>query len=725
MAIDWTQIPIVQKDMHERWESFSLGHMQAAKKAEVGFKSPAVPGENVYMYDPVQDKVYNKINTYSLVGLVCPDKRDANFIFDGLLNVFGSGGDNDPLGIVIAYTKMPNGDIHTLTVMRTLFGIPDANNEFYLRAPMTIVKDLLTVAPKRIAESFGVLRFHNGRVVTEDAPYVPSVEHNAGGSWRTVAPNGVHVRVVREQDIITVESSQINESALVPESKLTIDLRDDPDLAIFRGRSQYGFCSFSQDQVYWSGQIDHPKLATPFWLSDVHAMYGTSGRMSEAAEAGGVWKRDPVDLKDVFDNWYRFSRGSRSSAVRRSKRGFSDTALPAESEAFTYDEATNRIGNPLNTDTLVGFISPETYTDYMLDVTITSLSNWQVDPVGLVLAHVTDPDGTKHTLTIMRCSYAPDYPAYPWLRSDAPMQVSVDYNTQGEVLIAKGFFGLKYNGGSVPTEDNPYMEHPGGMQGSTDWGFNRFPNGVRLVVTRNKNTFIISTSQYNETELHPGATLTIDLNSHPSLARFKVASPYGFCTVSQDLTSWEASYRPGGWRKPFWLSDFGKRNNYIHQIVGPFAKAATSTGSVATGYGVSKYEPTNTPLDVLVPLRGFKSPNAGYTFAKDSFAFGHHFKPEELTAIGLNADDGICIARPSKVTLSFITSGAGEVGYYLFNKKEPFSKRITVKTFDDMEMTSGIGIQFRLPQMSEDMIAVPYIKAPTAVSNISVTIGNV
>lgn len=718
MAIDWTQIPIVQKDMYDRWERFSVGHGVAAKKAVVGFKNPAVTSECVYDYDAVNDRVYNTFNTITLVGLVCPDKRDANFVFDGQLGVFG-GGDNDPLGIVIAYTKLPNGDTHTLTVMRTLFGVAYSANDFNLRSPMTVIKDYLTIAPKVIAESWGILKFHNGRIVTEADPYVPVDEHNAGGGWVTVAPKGVHVKVVREGDIITVESSQFNETELIPATKLTIDLSTDPDLDMFRGRSQYGFCSFSQDRVFWTGRVDHPKLATPFWLSDVHAMYGTEGNMSAAAEAGGVWTRDPVDLKDVFDTWKRFSRGNRHNPAKRELYGLNDMAEPNEPAAFTYDESTNRIGNPINTNTLVGFISPESYDSYLLDCTITSLSNWQVDPVGLVLAHATDKDGVAHTLTVMRCGYSPS-PS-----EDAPMQVSVDYNTSKQITIKRGYFGLFYNGGFVPTEENHDWMHPGGPDGSVDYGFDKFPKGTRVKVDRSGDTITITASQYNDTKLWPSAVMSIDLNSHPALAVFKGPHPYGFCSVSQDLTSWDATVRPGGWRKAFWMSDFGKRNNYIRQVVGPFTKTVTSPGSVGAGYDASKYAPTNTPLDVLVPLRGFVSPNAGYTFAKDIFVFGHHFKPEELTAIGLTADDGICIARPSSATISFITSGAGEVGYYLFNKGQPFSKRLTVKRFEELEMTSGIGITFRLPQLMEDMIAVPYIKSVTAVSNISVTIGNI
>lgn len=722
MAIDWTQIPIVQKDMYDRWESFSLGHMQAAKKAEVGFKSPAVAGENVYGYDPVKDRVYNTINTYSLVGLVCPDKRDANFIFDGQLNVFG-GGDNDPLGIVIAYAKMPNGDIHTLTVMRTLFGIPNANNEFYLRSPMTITKDLLTVAPKVIAESFGVLKFHNGRIVTADSPYVPSEEHNTGGSWRVVAPNGVHVRVVREQDIITVESSQINETELIPESKLTIDLSSDPDLAIFRGRSQYGFCSFSQDQVYWSGRVDHPKLATPFWLSDVHAMYGTEGKMSDAAEAGGVWTRDPVDLKEVFNSWMRVSIGNTNATLRESSL-YSTNVVPSEKNAFTYDESTNRIGNPTNSSSVVGFVSPDKFDTFILDVTMKSSSNWQCDPVGIMVAAGYDPDGTFHTLHAIRSYWGPGkLPEQIPLWAQGPFCLILDYMTVGQKLIKRVNGGLRYASGEVATDASPNMTWVGDP--GTMAHFEDLPNGVRVRLDRNGDYITLDTSQYNEKNFVAGARIAVDLRDHPELARFRKPCSYGFCSISQDNIWWEANVRPGGWRKPFWMSDFGKRNNYVRQVAGPFTKTVTSPGSVAAGYDASVYEPTNTPLDVLVPLRGFKSPNTGYTFANDIFVFGHHFKPEELSAIGLNADDGICIARPSSVTLSFITSGAGEVGYYIFNKKEPFVKRLTVKRFEELEMTSGIGIQYRLPQLMEDMIAVPYVKAATAVSNISVTIRNV
>lgn len=562
MAIDWTEIPNNQKDMYDRWTRFSVGNLNADIRQANKYKDPSVPSDCIYQYDSANNRIYNTINTESLVGIVSPDRRSDHYVFDGQLKTFSTS-DNDPIGFVIAYVKMPNGDVHTLTAMRSTFGKSASSDPygFWLEAPMTIVKDYMTHAPYRVAEGFGGLKYYNGRIPTVDNKFVPESEHNPATNWMSFAPNGFRIRVTRVRDIITVETSQLNESTLLPSATITINLAEHPELEIFRPRCHYGFCSVSQDRVYWGGTIKHPVLRTPFWLSDVHDNYGTHGWMTDAAEAGGIWKRDPVDLKDVFNKWRRFSRGNRHSQQNMVAYGLNDMAEPAECAAFYYDEATNRIGNPLNTNTLVGFVSPEVYDSFLLDVTITSLSNWQVDPVGLVLARATDPDGTVHTLTIMRCGYSPNTPHNPtqWFIEDAPMQVSVDYHTSRQVTIAKGYFGLRYNGGFVPTPSDPYWNHPGGFGGSTDFGFDKFPKGVRIRVDRNGDVINIATSQYNDTTFWPGATLSIDLNSRPELARFKGPGPYGFCCISQDLVSWDATIRPGGWRRPFWMSEFAQK----------------------------------------------------------------------------------------------------------------------------------------------------------------------
>lgn len=724
MAIDWTKIPIVQKNMYDTWERFSVGNQNTTAANAAKYTNPSVASDCVYAYDAVNDRVYNTINTTTLVGLVCPDKRDTNFIFDGTLNVFG-GGDNDPLGIVIAYVKLPNGDTHTLTVMRTMFGQTGPNREstFWLRSPMTVVKDYMTHAPHLVAESFGVLKFYNGLIVTEKNPWVPAGEFNPNNSWVGIAPKGVHMRVVREGDIITVESSQLNESALVPESKITIDLSKDPELEIFRGRCQYGFCSVSQDRVYWTGQVDHPKLATPFWLSDVHSMYGTHRWMNAAAEAGGIWKRDPVDLKDVFYKWMRVSMGSHQQAHRDAVR-YSTASRPSEMNAFTYDEATNRIGNPINTDTVVGFVSPDAFDSFILDVTMKSTSNWQCDPTGIMIACTYDPDGTFHTLHAIRSSWGPGtIPNQRALHAEGPFCIILDYMTVGHKVIRRGYGGLRYSSGEIPTAANPFMTWVGDP--GTMWHFEDLPEGVRIRLDRNGDHITLDTSQYNSNVLHPGAKIAIDLRDYPELARFRKPCNYGFCSISQDYIWWDATIRPGGWRRPFWMSEFGKKNEYVRSIMVDFTRSSNAAGSQSANYTPAKHETTNTVLDTIVPLKHYAPADESYVFNKDCFAFGGHFTAVELISNGFDPNEGICISRPSTIDFSFMTGGSGEVGYYIFHKSKPFSRKVQLKTYIDYEMTSGRKLSFRLPQPEEDTILVPYIKSTSSVSGITVTIRNV
>lgn len=723
MAIDWTKIPIVQKDMFDTWERFSLGNQNTAKAQAAQYTNPSVASDCVYAYDAANDRVYNTINTTTLVGLVCPDKRDVNFVFDGTLNVFG-GGDNDPLGIVIAYVKLPNGETHTLTVMRAMFGQTGPNREpgYWVRSPMTVVKDYMTHAPHLVAESFGVLKFYNDRIVTEAEPWVPAGEWNPNNSWVSIAPRGVHMRVVREGDIITIESSQLNETALVPESKLTIDLSKDPELAIFRGRSQYGFCSVSQDRVFWTGQVDHPKLATPFWLADVHSMYGTHGWMSAAAEAGGVWKRDPVDLKDVFYKWMRVSLGSSNQAAREAVQ-YGTVSNKAEMDAFTYDEATNRIGNPINTSTVVGFVSPDKFDSFILDVTMKSSSDWQCDPTGIMIACTYDPDGTFHTLHAIRSSWGPGtLPTQRQMWAEGPFCIILDYMTVGHKVIRKGYGGLRYSSGEVPTADSPYMTWVGDP--GTMWHFEDLPEGVRIRLDRNGDYITLDTSQYNSGVLLSGAKIAIDLRDYPELARFRKPCNYGFCSISQDNIWWDATIRPGGWRRPFWMSEFGKKNEYIRQVRGAFSKTATAAGSDVVGYKPAKHGPLNKPLDVIVPLQGFVGADPGYTFAKEVTVIGPHMTIAEMSAMGFNHNYATCLNRPSKADVTFKTTGHGAVGYMYFKKDSPLQNPIGVAFFDEGDMSTLGTKTIDLPQPTEDMVIVPYIVSDRPVSNISFTIRN-
>lgn len=252
---------------------------------------------------------------------------------------------------------------------------------------------------------------------------------------------------------------------------------------------------------------------------------------------------------EVFNKWKRISRGARHSPANRETAGFSDESVPSELQGWDYNPTTDIVRSTLNTGSMVGFVCPTAYSDYVLDVTLKSDSNWQNDPIGLILGYEKDPDGTTHTLTVYRNYYN--------LTEEHPfaLNVQVDAYCTGYVNIAG-----KTDGQTVLAD---YGTKP---------GLNA-PLGQRLRVTRVGDQFTIESTDYDSTAFVPASTFTFNLNDHPSLARFKGSSQYGYTCVSQDLTYWDVHSRPGGRRAVYdmrsgvlWEWD---GNNWVINPAGP------------------------------------------------------------------------------------------------------------------------------------------------------------
>lgn len=227
---------------------------------------------------------------------------------------------------------------------------------------------------------------------------------------------------------------------------------------------------------------------------------------------------------EVFNKWKRISRGARHAPAVRETAGFSDESVPAELLGWNYDVVTDIVRSTLNTGSMVGFVCPTAYSDYVLDVTLKSDSDWQNDPIGLILGYEKDADGTTHTLTLYR-NYYNLTPEHPFA-----LNVQVDAYCTGYVNIAG-----KTDGQTVLAA---YGSKPG-IQA---------PNGQRIRVTRAGDQFTVESTDYDSTVFVPASSFTFNLNDDPSLARFKGSSPYGYTCVSQDLTYWDVHSRPGGRR---------------------------------------------------------------------------------------------------------------------------------------------------------------------------------
>lgn len=246
----------------------------------------------------------------------------------------------------------------------------------------------------------------------------------------------------------------------------------------------------------------------------------------------------------IFETWRKISRGGPIEPREMTNGemsptaydvGFSDAAIPRELEAFYYDSTEDRIGNTIDSFSLVGLVSNDSYMDFDFDVIIKSISDWQNDPVGLIVAYVQDPDGTAHTLEVKRSLSRP-------AGSTTPMfAIIMDGYTVGATPLAGTDQGLDFATGEPATGQITTPE------GKHHWGANPWinaPEGVRIRVERRGDIYTAYGSKFNSNELVEESKLVLDLNERPYLARFKQPVQYGFFSTSQDNVNWEAIQRP-------------------------------------------------------------------------------------------------------------------------------------------------------------------------------------
>ena len=96
--------------------------------------------------------------------------------------------------------------------------------------------------------------------------------------------------------------------------------------------------------------------------------------------------------REIFDNWYRFSHDTSGNYP----------ANTAELESFQFNETNFNVYSPVNTSTVVGFVSPAAYKDYDFTTMIDAQGNNDDDGIGVLLAWATDAAGREHTITLWR-----------------------------------------------------------------------------------------------------------------------------------------------------------------------------------------------------------------------------------------------------------------------------------------------------------------------------------
>lgn len=216
---------------------------------------------------------------------------------------------------------------------------------------------------------------------------------------------------------------------------------------------------------------------------------------------------------DVFNNWTRISHGN----------NYNYPNTPSEVNAWEYNAATDTIRATVNSNSYIGFIAPESFEDYDIEVELSSI-NSDDDRIGLVVAYV-EAGGKQYALSILR-------------QFDGYVNAGASF-----IAIMNPFqpnqINLTYNDAGL---GNPNPFHNGTGTTKNGWvGAGK----ILLKVKRRGDIFECWTTMPNQTTYMEDKKITIDLNSRPELAIFKGPQRFGYSCQSQLYASWRSIERPG------------------------------------------------------------------------------------------------------------------------------------------------------------------------------------
>lgn len=220
--------------MQEYRESFEVVFNQwqrFSRSAGHGYGTTANPSEmQAWSYLPATDQLLCTINSSTYIGFVS-NKRYSRYTLETRLR--SNNGDDDWIGLCAAVAVDSQGRTHTLDVLRALNG----------SAPMVVAKNYGAVT-ENIDLVLNGLKWSDGTVATGSIP------GNQRPGWSSF-PDGILLKITREDDIITIETSQLNETDYFEPAKTVLDLSQDPRLSVFRGAQAYGYACRSQANSTW------------------------------------------------------------------------------------------------------------------------------------------------------------------------------------------------------------------------------------------------------------------------------------------------------------------------------------------------------------------------------------------------------------------------------------------------------------------------------------------
>lgn len=261
-------------------------------------------------------------------------------------------------------------------------------------------------------------------------------------------------------------------------------------------------------QIYYIAE-DGTRNTTLGSVVTVGHFVETDGELLEAQNASPTFE-------SVFNTWYRFSHQSSTN---------NQPAIPAETEAWTYNVDTGSIVCTVNSSSYVGFISSTRHSNYVHEVRLTS-TDTDDDTMGIILAWYVDPDtGLEHTLSALRSTGGN---GFTW-------RIVYNHLKQGTFTVVDKTHTIKWGNGNYGAN----ITQSGFITNKLLGGWDDFVLGTKVLITRDNDTFTCTTTDLDSDNYVEDSTVIVSLLSDPRLAVFRGPSAYGYAAYSQRQSTYD------------------------------------------------------------------------------------------------------------------------------------------------------------------------------------------
>lgn len=227
-------------------------------------------------------------------------------------------------------------------------------------------------------------------------------------------------------------------------------------------------------------------------------------------------------FQDVFNSWLRIAYANRDPKNQ-----------PSELTAWSYDAASDHVQCTVNSESTVGFISPNAYDSYTFEVIVSS-TDADDDAIGLCVAYLPNADGTADAIFLYRVAGSNVVPADSDSVYGFSLVLNPDSTRRASTVLAGTSAGLHFPDGTAM----PAKVNTNGANG----GWNTLGE-IRLKVVRNGSVLTCSTSDKGNSAYV--ASFTFDLASRDDTKKFIAPARIGYICHSQGAATFNVLQQPG------------------------------------------------------------------------------------------------------------------------------------------------------------------------------------